>query len=208
MIVYVESNFVLELAFLRDDCVSCKELIGLAKEKSIELAIPAYSFAEPYDTLVRREKKRKQLHGTLTDELKELSRSEPFVESAEELGKMTSLLINANDQEDEQLTSVIQELVEVATIISMDKEIIKDALNIQNYLGLSPQDSIVYASVRSMIVKNKTPQCFANKNTKDFLTPDIQSELASHQCKLFGNFENALGFVKHSIKNNHDLLGI
>ena len=54
MNVYVESNFVLELALLQEQHASCEALLRLCEEGGIQLVIPAYSLAEPYETLTRR----------------------------------------------------------------------------------------------------------------------------------------------------------
>ncbi len=58
MDVYVESNFVLELALLQEQYKSCQELLDLAESKKIRLIVPAFSLAEPYETLIRNNKKR------------------------------------------------------------------------------------------------------------------------------------------------------
>ena len=39
MIVYVESNFVLELAFLQEEHDSCDAIIGLAETGRVELGL-------------------------------------------------------------------------------------------------------------------------------------------------------------------------
>lgn len=61
MDVYVESNFVLELALLQEQHESCQELLDLAQVKQITLIVPAFSLAEPYETLIRNNKKRQKL---------------------------------------------------------------------------------------------------------------------------------------------------
>lgn len=54
MIVYVESNFVLELAFLQEECAQAEEISKLAESGEIQLAIPAFSGGEPYERMIRR----------------------------------------------------------------------------------------------------------------------------------------------------------
>ena len=49
MIVYIESNFVLEFALLQEEHQSCGTIIGLAESRTIDLAIPAFSLFEPYE---------------------------------------------------------------------------------------------------------------------------------------------------------------
>ena len=57
MNVYVESNFVLELAFLQEQFASCEEILSEAHR--IQLLIPTYSLAEPYEALTTQQKRRK-----------------------------------------------------------------------------------------------------------------------------------------------------
>ena len=57
MNVYVESNFVLELALLQEQSSSCEEILSLSEDGRIRLVLPAYSLIEPYETLIRKQKK-------------------------------------------------------------------------------------------------------------------------------------------------------
>ena len=41
MIVYVETNFLLELAYLQERCASCDEILRLANTGAINLVLPA-----------------------------------------------------------------------------------------------------------------------------------------------------------------------
>ena len=42
------------------------------------------------------------------------------------------------------------------------------------------------------------PQCFINKNAKDFLIPQIEEEFSGHDCNLLGKFSDGLGYT-HSV---------
>ena len=50
MIVYLESNFVLELAFLQAEHEECSAILRLAETGEIRLVLPAFSIGEPYET--------------------------------------------------------------------------------------------------------------------------------------------------------------
>jgi predicted nucleic acid-binding protein len=65
MIVYVESSFVLELAFLRTEHEACTTLLDSAESHELRLALPAFSVGETYEALVRRSKRRGELHNQL-----------------------------------------------------------------------------------------------------------------------------------------------
>jgi hypothetical protein len=106
VITYVESNFVLELAFRQEDSASCEELLALAESRQIELLIPAYCLGEPF----------------------------------------------------------------------------------------------VYASVHSRVAHQQpSPQCFINKNSRDFLVPEIVEDFEARNCKLIGKFSDGLNYVESTL---------
>ncbi len=198
MIVYVESNFVLELAYLQEEHESCEETLGLAQEGRIELVLPAYSVGEPYDSWVRRSKQRAELHERLSRELNELSRSKPYVEMLGEFQEITKTLLESGEEEKERLDNAVSRILETAVVIPIEREVIKAAIDFQKTRNLSPQDSIVYASVMSHLsgASKEDPKCFITKNSKDFANPDIYTEMESYGCKLLTKFSNGLGYTK------------
>lgn len=54
MIVYVETNFVLEIAREQEQVVSANKILALAEEGKIELAFPAFTLSEPFSTIIRQ----------------------------------------------------------------------------------------------------------------------------------------------------------
>jgi hypothetical protein len=103
VIVYIESNFVLELAFLQEEYESCDTIVGLAESHGLELVIPAFSIAEPYDVLVRRAKQRAELQLRLTREIKELARSKPYTEIVAQSKEITTILVQSGEEQKRQL---------------------------------------------------------------------------------------------------------
>lgn len=69
MKVYVETNFVLELALEQAQHESCEQLLRLSEGGRIELVIPAYSLVEPHETLRRRHLNRERFKVELDAEL-------------------------------------------------------------------------------------------------------------------------------------------
>jgi len=67
--IYVESNFVLELVLLQEQYASCEDVLRLCEAGKEQLIIPAYSLVEPYETLIRRHRQRKQMKADLDIEL-------------------------------------------------------------------------------------------------------------------------------------------
>ena len=198
MIVYVESNFVLELAYLQEEHGCCSELLGLAESDAIGLALPAFSIGEPYETLVRRSKKRKRLHSELDDELRELSRSRPYEESPEEFRELSSLLLDSVEDEKSRLDGALERILETVEVLSIGPNA-KNAITFQKKYALSPQDSIVYSSIRHhLTTTDEEMRCFITKD-KDFADPDIQNELRSYNCKFLTNFTDGLGYIRSQL---------
>jgi len=50
MIVYVESNFILEIAHLREEHENCDRILNLSVTGEIQLVLPAFSVGEVYIT--------------------------------------------------------------------------------------------------------------------------------------------------------------
>lgn len=195
MIVFAETNFVLELVFRRDKSLCCRALIDLAANQQISLKLPAYSMVEPYEAIVRRRKSRAQVHDSITRELKEITRSLQFEEEAHELAQLTSLLIQVGETEQNEMRQVVSQLLQVAEIVDLNAAILQQALAFQDQLGLSPQDSVVFATVSSALSQCGGPACFVTTNSKDFAAPGIAEALEPFDCKLLFDFENGLNYV-------------
>lgn len=197
MIVYAESNFVFELAFVREEVEHAERLLELAEEGRIRLAIPAFSFAEPYESLIRRARNRKSIQDQLATELEELARSRPYADVMDTSQAVTGLLAASAQEERNRLASVLERLARTADVIPLTGEVVLASLDFQTSLGLSPQDALVFASVDAHAVHAASePKVFANKNWKDFLNPDILDRLAGFDCKLIRTFSGALGHIE------------
>ncbi|MCC2961135.1 PIN domain-containing protein [Massilia sp. IC2-278] len=196
MIVYIESNFILELALLQEEGASCEAILHLAETAAIKIAVPAFSLGEPYETLVRRHRERRALAGALASELTQLRRSASYKESVKDADAMATILTESGRQESERLNSVLLRLANIAVILPNDRPVMHLALTSQQSLNLSPQDSIVYASVHQHASTETDEKCFINKNVKDFLIPEIAAEFSAYNCKLLGKFSTGLGYIR------------
>lgn len=175
--------------------MSCESLLQLAESGTIQLIVPAFCVGEPYERLIRRDRQRRDVHRKLKDELRELARSAPYALAASNLDTLTGLLVEAGDDELNSLNNTLTRLLNTANLIPIDRIVLQGALTAQKTLGLSPQDSIVYASVRSSVIEATEAQCFLNKNSKDFLIPQIEEEFSAHNCKLLARFSDGLSYV-------------
>jgi hypothetical protein len=164
MNVYVETNFVLELALLQEQQESCQQLLNLAEADRINLILPAFSFTEPYETLIRREKKRRNLSQNLHQELSQLGRSLPYQQQVRTYQEITEFLVNSGKEEKERFQIIVEKLlITKAGIIPFDYKI-----NVIN-----GKTEFIYVSVdrenankRNIYNRNWEPLYFtwANKN--------------------------------------------
>lgn len=197
MIVYVESNFVLELAFLREEHENCLELLSLSESGDICLMLPAFSIGEPYEAWVRRSKQRLGLHEQLITAIHELSRSKPYQESSDEFQELTDLLLRSDEEEKRRLDDTLQRMLQMVEVIPIGLSIIRAAITFQKSIELSPQDSIVYASILNhLTTASEKPRCFITKNSRDFVNPDIENDLKAYNCRLLTKFADGLGYVR------------
>lgn len=197
MRLYVETNFILELAFLREEHDACEELIALSEEGKIELFLPVFSVGETYEAWARRSRQRAELHSRLKAEILDLSRSKPYQQSFEEFREITSLLTRSGGEERHRLDGSLERVLGTARVIPIELRTIRRVQSLQP-LKLSPQDLIVYASVLSHLEEamdeNSGPRMFVTRNTKDFASPDVRGGLTTRGCRLFTSFRDALGF--------------
>ena len=196
MIVYIESNFVLELALLQEEHRSCEAIVSLAESSTIDLAVPAFSLFEPYEVLRRRIGERTELHGRLGREMSRLARTEPYAKTAADLGDPASILIRSGDDDKRRLDETLGRILDCAEVIPPERETLRDAIEFQSSLDLSPQDSFVYASVMAHLsAAPPGPKCFLTRDRKDFSIPDIRQRLGQYDCRLITSFAGGLGYI-------------
>lgn len=200
MTIYLESNFVLELAFLQAEHEHCSALLRLSESGDIRLVLPAFSIGEPYETWVRRSKRRREIHEELTTAIRELSRSSPYVRATDHFHELTGLLIRSGEEEKRRLDETLEEILRTVEVIPIGLSIIRAAINYQRELYLSPQDSIVYASVLDHLnSESPEPGCFITTNSRDFANPDIEFELTHRNCRLLTKFADGAGYIRSQL---------
>lgn len=197
MIVYVESNFVLELAALQEQHRECEEIVELAEGGAIRLVLPAFSVAEPYDVLRRRSTERAHLRDQLSRHIRQLSRNATYEEQLGRLGEVARILTESGRDERRRLDETLIRLLDTGEVIPVGSATLRTALAAQANRGLAAQDSIIYASVVEHLGSAPAgSKCFLNRNAKDFLTREIQQDLARFDCRLLSSFEDGLAFIR------------
>jgi predicted nucleic acid-binding protein len=207
LILLVETNFVLELAFLHEGHEHCEAIVELVKERGweLELAIPAFSMGEAYFSmgeayyrLIGCEGSRRAIQRGVEDQLNELSRTRAYAERSGELRRDVTAFLEESDREDRRrLESNLRTLLSVASVIPLDATVVADAFGLQRSRGLSPPDALVYSSVlahlraaaSSASGRQGTPQhCFITRDS-DFTDATIEADLEGLGCKILFRFD-------------------
>jgi response regulator RpfG family c-di-GMP phosphodiesterase len=197
MIVYVESNFVLEVAFAQGQAESCQGILELCRTGRAHLVMPAFSVAEPFHALIGRIKQRKRVAEELDVQIRELARRTSLTAQAEALRPLASMLIRSQEDERIGLRSAMDRILAFAELIPLEAGLIGQAATLEDDLFLSPQDSIVLASVLQHLERVAPAEsCFLNRNTNDFDEPDVVARLNEFGCKLLPSFDAGLGYIR------------
>ncbi|MGH2410991.1 MAG: hypothetical protein ACRDGS_11570, partial [Chloroflexota bacterium] len=131
MIVYVESNFILELAYAQEEYDACDGILALSEQRKLALAVPAFCLGEPYESWVRRSKDRQVLHDRFDREIKELSRSLPYSTISRESQEVSRILIQSGNEEKTRLDGAIVRMIDIASIIPLERETMRSAIALQ-----------------------------------------------------------------------------
>ncbi|MDP3703061.1 MAG: PIN domain-containing protein [Candidatus Omnitrophota bacterium] len=198
MIVYVESNFVLELSYLQEQHASCERIVQLAESKQLALVLPAFSLSEPYDSFIRRHKRRRVVLARFQKESRELGRSLGYSALASDATNLGATLIASLDEEKARLDRVVLRLLRCAATIPTSPSVLDEAVQAQqDGLFRGPHDAIVYAAVRSHLqAADPDEKCFLNRNRKDFADPDVDRALRQLGCTIVFGFDNGLGHIQ------------
>jgi predicted nucleic acid-binding protein len=191
--LYVESNFILELAFAQQQRGRCANLLELSEQRTLDLAIPAFCLAEPLETLGRRHKERRQLQLRLQQTLRQLRRSDEYVEAVRQVDEATQLFVRSRIDERRRLEEVIRRVTATAVLIPLIADTMTAAFQLSTQYDLTPQDALVLASVlahRGMVDEDGV---FVTTNAKDFDDPELRELLNDAGCLLETGFGAAIG---------------
>lgn len=201
MIIYVETNFLLEIAYQQEGCESCRAILELARQGDISLAVPAFSIVEARQTWDRRSSEHNSLQNQLQPIIRQIARSEPFRTVTESSRELLSALLASGEDTRLRLEETITALSSVATILSLNADIVVRARQRELDLALSPSDAVVYATVMSHLQEAPLGvKRFLNRDSKGFANPSVYDELANFGCKLIVSFEKGLDFIRSEIR--------
>ncbi|MGE6760569.1 PIN domain-containing protein [Corallococcus interemptor] len=204
MRVYVETNFILELAYEQEQVESCEEILQLAETGALRLAIPAFCFIEPMDKLRRDREKHRQLADGFRQEFRERQRGRIFSQAQRQAWAEVQSSLTAITQDAEQRVASIRErLLRCSDILPVSERVIEHAAALWAEELMPFPDAVVLASVLAGLQKEAPSgeaSCFLNRNQRDFETPTVEELLEQQHCVLKVRFDAGLGFIKAALK--------
>lgn len=198
MIVYVETNFLLEIAFQQESYESCEEIVRLASSGSISLVLPSCSIAEAYLGWHGVTRRRHKFQAELQNHLREMSRSASYRGLADEYRNVLDALVAGREESRKQLLAAIASVEANGATIPLTSEILWMADSHEDAHSLSPQDAVILACVKSHAEQCSGPKCFVTKD-KDFNKPGIRQELGL-ECEVLMNFDDAVAYIKNALR--------
>lgn len=194
MTLYVESNFVLEIALGQEELAPAERLLAAAEAGTIVLATPSFSLSEPFARVTRGIRDRGRLRNQLNAQVDQLARSTPHQTEVVALQAVPGLFAAIDKREEDRLTGTVERLLATARLIPPDLPTFRAATDYRDRYGLDIQDAIVLASV---VADLKTlplggTHLLANRNKKDFNDPGIFAELRRLGCEIVWTFADAV----------------
>lgn len=203
MRVYVESNFVLELVLEQEQHQSCERLSQLCSDGAIQIASPAYAFVEPYQTLIRRRKDRKEMQRLIQLERSQLGRTASLAADVSKLQDAHDLLVRASQDQFDRFKLIRGKLLADCEVLALDSESLvrSDELLSRLNISLEYPDAVIFTAVYLDALDRAADQSlFLNRNSKDFIDdPDVKMALNSVGCTVIANFDDGLARVLSSL---------
>jgi predicted nucleic acid-binding protein len=145
MIVYVESNYLLEMTYLQEEHSSCEQLLTLAESSRIQLLLPASSIPEVRASLRGKLHRRREFYDRLRIEFRELSRSKPYEDLSRTVQPITAALIDLIENDEKRLDALLSRIFKVCEIIPVQGATVQRAIGDETRIGLSSQDAVILA---------------------------------------------------------------
>ncbi len=208
MIVYVESNFVLEIALAQEQSLSADAILSLATSGKIELVYPSFALSEPFTTVMYRRGERTRLYDAFLKMLNQIKRTEPLRQTVQNLELLIATLRSAQKSDFEPLHKIIERMLIAGRAIEITPSSFREALRYQEELDLSSQDSIIYACIVADLQTRPREEvkCFLSRD-KDAFSDEadlkdrilskkrMKAELKSYGCRYISAFDDGLSFI-------------
>lgn len=197
MIVYVESNFVLEIALGQEQAGAASHILGMAERGVIQIVTPTFGLSEPFSSIRQRGRDRQQLQQSMRPIERELRRAHHTQGLADALGPLGDAMFALESSELDRLESAIARVLDCAATVELNAQIYGAALRIRDEIDLDLEDSIIYACVLADLYQRAAdiPKCFASRDARAFFDPAVRDQLQEYNCRYISRFPQAVEYI-------------
>jgi len=122
----------------------------------------------------------------------------------DDMEPVAGILREASSKQLDLLHSTFERLLHIGECINISANHFKNVSAYQQDLKLSPQDSIIYATIiEDLQTRSKAEKkCFLSRDRKGFdQSSTIKSALNTHTCRYIGSFRQGLDYIQHTLQN-------
>ncbi len=201
MIVYVESNFILELALEQKESPVVDDILKLAENGVIDLAFPGFSLGETFTSIMHTQSERQGLRNrsdTVLKQLRQSVQSELHKQVVSSLPPVLTLLTELAARELELLHTTITRMLHAGRLLEVSTSSFLQAVVYQNKFGIRPKDSIIYAGIIEDLKQRPVSEqkCFLSRDKKAFNDdPEIKAELSTYNCRYISSFSDGFRYI-------------
>lgn len=202
MIVYVESNLVLEIVLEQEHVEEARQIVVHAERGDIQLVVPALALVEPVWTLQKHRQEQEELHTRLEKESSQHSTSVSRVGLSLLLVQVQETLTSISEREQAQYDDLVQRLLKAAEVIALSPAILGRAESVRRDYKLQPLDAVILASVLKHLhsAEASETKLFVEKDKKDFNKPEVHSALKQRNCRPVWDFSSALKAIQAEVE--------
>lgn len=199
--VYIETNFLLNIAKKQEESFYSSKILRLAKNKKIILILPIYCIPESYSALFRKHelfRKLKRRAITVLDDINRSRLHKPIYEVYKNLPTEIAVIIQ---REVNRLDKVITEVWKSAKILNSSSEIHKKGIVFRTTLDLQHEmDAAIFSTIENDLktTKSSAEKIFLTADEK-MLTPELIKLLSQRNCTCFHSFMKAYKFIENRI---------
>src|SRR5262245_16095012 len=114
MIVYIESNFILELVLEQEEAQAVNEIVTMAENSQLELVFPIFALIESFNRVISNGEERKKLYNDqLNKQFGQLQRSELHKSFAPTFQATSNELLNIKNIEMRAIEAAMPRLIKV-----------------------------------------------------------------------------------------------
>ena len=204
MIVYVESNFVVELALQQEQVQDAEVILRLAETNAVRLIIPSFALSEPFTNIWYRGTERQRMLPTLRQQARELRRSALHQEPATQLLLLLDTLTALRKTEMDQLEQVLDRILKAGQTIELNYPIFLQARQYKVDFSLKSQDAVIFALILAHL-QQQDPQeskCFISRDVEAFFGASTKADLQRFNCRYISSFQGGLSYIQNELSKS------